>query len=145
MTNRMVWYVVVPAVAAIFLFFAVIDAAPTWRALHHDGIDGCFAPQSESCGRAFCHWDGSFLSDENTVTRTSVWLDGAPAGVRQGVEVRAFDTGDRNRVFGGEPIANALFQLLFAVLSTIVLIAWVLSIGRLLLPARIRAVPPSPK
>jgi hypothetical protein len=143
MNNRIVWYVVVPAVAAIFLFYAVIDAGPTWSALHHDGVDGWFTPRSESCGRASCHWDGSFLSDDHTVRRTGVWLDGAPAGVRQGVEVRAFDTGDRNRVFGGGPIVNAVFQLLFAVVSTIVLIAWVLSTGRLLF-ARLRAVPPSP-
>ena len=142
MTNRLVWYVVVPLVAAIFLFFAVLDAGPTWRALQHDGVDGWFTPQSESCNRASCHWDGSFLSDDRTVTRTGVWLDGAPAGLRQGVAVRAFDTGDRNRVFGGGPIVNAGFQLLFAVVSTIVLVAWVFSIGRLLL-ARPRAVPPS--
>jgi hypothetical protein len=142
MTNRLVWYVVAPAAAAIFLFFAVLDAGPTWRALHHDGVDGWFTPRTESCGRASCHWDGSFQSDDQTVARTGVWLDGAPAVIRQGVEVRAFDTGDRNRVFGGGPIVNAGFQLLFAVGSTVVLIAWAVSVGRLLL-ARVRAVPPS--
>ena len=142
MTNRMVWYVVAPALAAVLLFFAVLDAGPTWRALQHDGIDGWFTPRSESCSRASCHWYGSFLSDDHTVTRTDVWLDGAPAGVRQGVERRAFDTGDRNRVFGGGPIVNAVFQLLFAVASTIVLIVWVLSIGRLVV-ARLRRMPPA--
>ena len=141
-TNRLVWYVVAPVAAAIFLFFAALDAGPTWRALQHDGVNGWFTPRTESCGRASCHWDGTFLSDDDTITRTDVWLDGAPAGVRQGVEVRAFDTGDRNRVFGGGPVANAVFQLLFAVGSTIVLIAWLISIGRLLI-ARGRGVPPS--
>jgi len=142
MTNRLVWYLVAPVLAAVFLFFAILDAGPTWRALQHDGVDGWFTPQSESCGRASCRWDGTFLSDDHTVTRTGVWLDGAPAGVRQGVEVRAFDTGDRNRVFGGGPAANAAFQFLFAVGSTIVLIAWLISIGRLLISRR-SGVPPS--
>src|SRR5438874_13547500 len=114
MTNRLVWYVVVPLVAAIFLFFAVLDAGPTWRALQHDGVDGWFTGQSEACNRASCHWDGSFLSHDRTLTRTCVRLDGAPAGLRRGAGVRPFARGDRRRGFRGGRVVQGGFSVLFA-------------------------------
>jgi hypothetical protein len=79
---------------------------PAWQAAHGGGRLGAFTlTEAMTCDRyqppqQRCGWFGDFVSDDGTVVRHHMELNGGlPAGARIGDTVRARDTGGHSGVF----------------------------------------------
>jgi hypothetical protein len=91
---------------------AAVLTIPAWRAAHGEGTTGTFTlTEPMSCDRwppprQRCGWFGDFVSDDGTVVRRDMELDGGlPPGSAVGDSLRARDTGSLAQIYpeGGGP------------------------------------------
>lgn len=97
--------VVLVAIALYLLYLALPNAGPALRAARLDGTPGVFTAQRLYCvqhpGHESCSWSGEFRSDDGATKRGEVWLYGSSRdSLRVGQQVRAYDIGRANRVYG---------------------------------------------
>jgi hypothetical protein len=52
---------------------SIMDGVSGSRALA-EGVAGTFTPTDRSCGRSLCSWEGTFVSDDGTITDAGVRL-----------------------------------------------------------------------
>jgi hypothetical protein len=125
-----VWWIGVPVLCAVALFYGAQDVGPAWTARFGDGVHGTFTAQDQSCGRYHCQWRGSFVSVDGGIRRDDVGLASGGADLSLGGSTGAIDVGDRTLVY---PVGGGWDWLLTT--ATLVaavgfLIAWGASLWR---------------
>ncbi|MGK5557875.1 hypothetical protein ACSNOI_40355 [Actinomadura kijaniata] len=120
----MVWLVVVPLVAVIYIFTATRETGAIFAAVTGTGTPGTFTATAKSCGRS-CVWDGTYISDDGLQRRVNVRLAADTVRVKHvGDRVRVWDTGARRDVYADRYIGNAFLVVFFLALSVVALAAW---------------------
>lgn len=119
----------VPALAAVTLFFGLQDIGPAWSAAHGGGRLGKFAAAERSCSTGkitTCGFFGTYVSDDGIVRLSRVWLDEPPRRLQVGDTIPVVYAGGRSRptVYAADRSTEWLFIGGLVVVAVVALAVW---------------------
>lgn len=136
----LLWWIGLPMLCVVTLFYGAQDAGPAWTARFGHGVHGTFTAQDQSCGRYHCQWRGSFTSADGKVHREDVGLASGGPDLALGDTTAAIDTGDRTLVYPVDGGWDWLIMPVLLIAAVGFLIAWGVSLWRRLRRAPVRPV-----